>query len=973
MSFDAGALIFKIQTAGYQTFAQQMEAADRAVERVGKTGADAAPKVEKTGTATEQLGKKAKDAKAPLDEQAKSTKKTGDESETASKKQDRQKQSTEQQAEAAKKLGAALTIAGVAVAALVTLSVAKWAEFDKAMSNTSAAVMANAQEQRDLSEAALKAGADTAYSASEAAAAEEELAKAGMSVAEIVGGSLNGALALAAAGQLQVARSAEIMATTLKQFKLPAEEAAHVSDVLAAGAGKAQGSVEDMSLALSYVGPVAAGLGMSLEETGGSIAFLASQGLIGEKAGTALRGVLMSLTSPSALATKTMNEYGIEIFDAQGNMKSLATISEILKQKLGGLTEAERSAALGRIFGNEQITAARVLYQGGADAIEEWTAAVDDSGYAAEQAAMRQDNLAGDIEKLGGAMDTALIRTGSGANDVLREMVQSVTALVDWYGELPAPIQGTVLVLGVATAALALFAGGAIGLRVKFVELKAQLDATNISMGKTALVGGAVGIALTGVVAVVSILAQAQAEARAKAQAYADTLTDGTNRISKATRDLARENLAAKNSFLWMDQGSAYDNAEALGISLDLVTDAAMGSADAIRELQTEIESSKSRHDELGLSAQSAALFADRLSNSVKGEASSLDEAIRIAEQKDKVTEKSVEVTKSAADAYMEQADQVNSVTDALRQLYEEMNAENSAQQKAIKANADFLDGLAGIAKTAEDAGTSLDEATAAGSKNAAMLAGIASDAQAAAEAQYEVDQKTMGAKEAADKYAATLADQKQKFIDSATAAGYNADQVKALADRVFALPNAKAIELLADTQNAMTAVDKLIRDISQKRAVLVVDQAAGQVVRPGQVGINANGSVIVPSLAGVVPFASGGVRRAENHVAQIARAGEWRVWAEPETGGETYVPHALSKRARAEQIMAQTAQIFGGTYIPGGASEYANGSPVTTSPTAISPLPDQLILVVDGHEFTAYVQSRAADVVRTGFSGRSR
>lgn len=68
MSFDAGALIFKIQTAGYQTFAQQMEAADRAVERVGKTGADAAPKVEKTGTATEQLGKKAKDAKAPLDE-----------------------------------------------------------------------------------------------------------------------------------------------------------------------------------------------------------------------------------------------------------------------------------------------------------------------------------------------------------------------------------------------------------------------------------------------------------------------------------------------------------------------------------------------------------------------------------------------------------------------------------------------------------------------------------------------------------------------------------------------------------------------------------------------------------------------------------------------------------------------------------------------------------------------------------------
>ncbi|MBR7560277.1 phage tail tape measure protein, partial [Mycobacterium tuberculosis] len=79
-------------------------------------------------------------------------------------------------------------------------------------------------------EAALDAGADTAYSASEAAAAQEELAKAGQSVSQIIGGSLNGALALAAAGQLQVARSAEIMATTLTQFRIPAEQAAHVSD-----------------------------------------------------------------------------------------------------------------------------------------------------------------------------------------------------------------------------------------------------------------------------------------------------------------------------------------------------------------------------------------------------------------------------------------------------------------------------------------------------------------------------------------------------------------------------------------------------------------------------------------------------------------------------------------------------------------------------------------------------------------------
>ncbi|MFP3813536.1 phage tail tape measure protein, partial [Bacillus sp. SIMBA_005] len=87
---------------------------------------------------------------------------------------------------------------------------AKNTEFDAAMSNVRAATMATAEEQRALGEAALDAGADTAYSASEAAAAQEELAKAGLSVSSVIGGSLNGALALAAAGQLQVARSAEI-------------------------------------------------------------------------------------------------------------------------------------------------------------------------------------------------------------------------------------------------------------------------------------------------------------------------------------------------------------------------------------------------------------------------------------------------------------------------------------------------------------------------------------------------------------------------------------------------------------------------------------------------------------------------------------------------------------------------------------------------------------------------------------------
>lgn len=874
MSFDAGALIFKIQTAGYQTFEQQMDAADRKVQQVGRSGAEAAPKVEKTGTAIEQTGRQAQSARAPLEENAKSTKKVGDESASAAPKQDKQKYSTEQQADAAKKLSTALTLTGVAIAAVVGLSVAKWTEFDQAMSNTSAAVMATAQEQKTLSEAALEAGADTAYSATEAANAQEELAKAGMEVSDIVGGSLNGALALAAAGQLQVARSAEIMATTLKQYKLPAEQAAHVSDVLAAGAGKAQGSVDDLALALSYVGPVAAGLGISLEETGGSLAYLASQGILGEKAGTGLRGVLMSLTAPSKVATETMGQYGIEIFDAQGNMKSLAEVSQILKARLGGLTEAERSAALGRIFGNEQITTARILYEGGAQAIEDWTDKVNDSGYAAEQAAMRQDNLAGDVEKLGGAFDTALIRTGSGANDVLREMVQSVTALVDWYGELPAPVQATALVLGVATGAALLFSGAAVGLRVKFVELKAQLDATNVSMGKTALVGVAAGLALTGIVTVLALFAQRQAEAQARVESFRGTLDDATGAITKSTREMVVANLQAEQSFLWMNRGSALDAAEKLGVSMDTVTDAALNQADALDELSVYLRAADGDEaalqqvmDQSGLSRMEAIDAIDLMIGGLRAQGAAVDDAKRKQDQANQVTETGAEVAKTAAGAYLEQSDAAASLENELQKLIDAIMEANDENSDAIHSNAKYQEALAGITDevqrqkdeyerangSLDGFSLSLDRNTEAGSANESMLTSVSDAARKAAEDQFKVNLQTMSAQDATDQYAATLSAQRQAFIDSATAAGYNADEVKALADEVFQMPDEKKLKFLVDKAQAQIDIDTFIYKNSGREVILKIGTS-----RVAQ-GIGGAGGITFAD-GGILKFAGGGV-----------------------------------------------------------------------------------------------------------------
>lgn len=935
--FDAGALIFKLQTIGAQVFKQDQADAKSAVEKTGQAAQDAKPKIDELGKSTDESGKKAKSAKAPLDEQAKATEEVGEQSRKAKPKQDEQKKSAEQQAEAAKKLSIAMLAAGTAVAAMVALAVVKSTEFDSAMSNVRAATMATADEQKQLGEAALKAGGDTKYSASEAAAAEEELAKAGLSVSEVVGGSLNGALALAAAGQLQVARSAEIMATTLKQYHLEASQSSHVSDLLAAGAGKAQGSVDDLALALQYVGPVAAGLGISVEETTGALALFASQGQIGERAGTGLRGVLMSLTSPSALAAKTMKEYGVEIFDSNGKMKSLAAVSQELQGAFGGLTEAERSAALGRIFGNEQITAARVLYEGGAAAVKEWTAAVDETGYAAQQAAMRQDNLAGDVEKLGGAFDTALIRSGSAANDVLRGLVQGVTAMVDMFSEAPQPIQSTALVLGVATAAILLFGGGAVGLRVKFIELKAQLDATNVSMGRTALVGGAAGLALTGIVTIVALLAAKQAEAAQVAESYADTIDKSTGKVSRAARDVAIKELTKGGDLLSFNWQSAADAADKLGVSLDTLTDAALGNKDASAELARYYKALGGDQNELnklmsetGMNAVELRLALEAMTNGVDRQNTAIKEGTKLTDQRSRAegdaadaTNDGADAAQTATDAYLDEAQSVDDLARKLSDLLDTIGKANQANQDAISSNIDYQDALAKvneqitmIQEGQDGYAATLDVTTQAGRDNMSMLQELAKNAWDMSTAQLQLDGDTAG-------FTARLEDARGKLIAAGEAMGYSHDQAVNLANSILAIPSQKQIDVIAQTQSAQNAVDRFVYLNDGRRVTVFVDAEGGQSFRVGSTTVSpgyADGAVVRYN-------AAGNIYRSENHVAQIARAGDMRVWAEPETGGETYVPHALSKRGRAEAIMQETASIFGGTYIPGGAAFNADGS----------------------------------------------
>ena len=475
-------------------------------------------------------------------------------------------------------------LVGAGLAVGIGKAVSSFADFDQQMSAVKAATGAADAGFNSLRDAAIVAGSDTQYSATEAASAITELSKAGLDATDILGGGLTGALSLAAAGQMGVADAAETMATALAQFKLKGDQASHVADLLAAGAGKAQGSVSDMGMALKQAGLVADQTGLSIEETTAGLTAFANAGLIGSDAGTSLKSMLQRLTPQSKEAANLMDDLGISAYDAQGNFVGLEKFAGNLRDSLKELTPEQRNSALATIFGSDAVRAASVLYEQGATGIAHWTEQVNQQGYAAKQAATLTDNLRGDIERLGGALDTGLIQGGSGANDMLRSLTKSAEGLVVGLSGIPAPaLLGATALAGIAvlgpkiSEAAKVITGPLAGGMARFREemalhraLATQVvggyqrlgDESAVAAGKVSksavamsaarstigglkgaaggllnVLGGPWGVALGAATVGIGMWAQGQADAKAAADLLNGTIDQQTGKFSKASQE----------------------------------------------------------------------------------------------------------------------------------------------------------------------------------------------------------------------------------------------------------------------------------------------------------------------------------------------------------------------------------------------------------------------------------------------------
>jgi len=679
----------------------------------------------------------------------------------------------------------ALAVAGIA------LAVSKFSEFDAAMSQVNAVTQETAENMDKLRDAALDAGGRTIFTATEAAHAIEELGKAGLSTSDILGGALDGALDLAASGQLEVARAAEVTATTLKQFGLEGEDAAHVADVLSAGAGKALGSVEDLAQGLKFVGPVAASMGVSLEETTGALALFADQGIIGEQAGTSLRGVLASLTSPSEQAGAEIKRLGINLYNSQGRFLGLENVAGQLSKAFSNMDDKSRDAALGVIFGNQQVTAARVLFEQGGAAIAKYTDEVNDAGYAARVAADRLDNLRGDLEKLGGAFDTVLIKQGSGANDVLRSLVQSLTFLVDAAGDLP-PVAVNI---GLVAAAVGL-AGGAALLGVgKFAEFKAAMATAGIAARSTALAVGGITIALTAVTFIIGSFISRAADAAASADAFKESLDGTSGALTKYSRDLVIKRL---------QETGAFDKAKQLGISQRELTDAVIEGGAALEEYSRQ------------LAAPDASIYNpfDRTRSSLYDVRQEIDSGVESWKNEQAANEDAARAADANADALAVLEGQAGDTAGAIDDLSAQILNFGKATLDTREAERRFQAAIDDLTESVSENGQTLDVNTEAGRANESALDDLAEASLKRASA---ILLETGSQEEATQ----AVKDGRDALINALAAFGITGDAAEEYADMLGLIPSNINTALTINTSQAFAELTALQQKLAGNKAAL--------------------------------------------------------------------------------------------------------------------------------------------------------
>lgn len=351
----------------------------------------------------------------------------------------------------------AIASAGTALAGLGGAAIKIGADFEEGMSEVQAISRASASDMELLKEKAKEMGAETKFSATESAAAFKYMAQAGWNTEDMLNG-ISDVMSLAAASGEDLALTADIVTDSLTAFGLEAKDAAHFSDVLAMTANATNTDVANLGYTFKYVAPVAGALGYSIEDMSVAIGLMANSGIKAETAGTALRATLTNLAKPTQQMTGYMEELGISLTDAQGNVKPFNEVMIDLREGFEGLTEAQKAEYAAGIAGKEAMSGLLAIVNASDEDFAALTEQINNCNGAAEEAAkIMQDNLKGSVEQLGGALETLGIEFYDSVNTPIRTIVDSATSMVEQLTKAfkDGGLSGLVSELGTAFAEVA--------------------------------------------------------------------------------------------------------------------------------------------------------------------------------------------------------------------------------------------------------------------------------------------------------------------------------------------------------------------------------------------------------------------------------------------------------------------------------------------------------------------------------------
>ncbi len=365
-------------------------------------------------------------------------------------------------------IGASLThTVTPAVAATGAAAFTLASDFETSMAQVAGALNDPTANMEELRELALKTGEDTIFSATEAGNAMVELAKGGLTEADIKGGALAATMALAAAGNMELADAANTVVQSMGAFHLEADQTGEAANALAGAAAASSAEVSDLTQGLSQCSAQADTVGWSIQDTAAVLGGFTDAGVKGSDAGTSLKTMLQRLAAPTDKAADLISDLGISVYDSEGHMLDASGVAQELQDKLGGLADKERAAALQTIFGSDATRAATIMMSLGADGVKKYTDATNDQAAAQRLADSQMGESERALEEMKGAVETAAIEFGTALSPAVVEAAGAIGEAAEAFSGMDDETQRSII----QTAAFVAGLGPALAILAKLVGI----------------------------------------------------------------------------------------------------------------------------------------------------------------------------------------------------------------------------------------------------------------------------------------------------------------------------------------------------------------------------------------------------------------------------------------------------------------------------------------------------------------------